>query len=165
MADYTLRKFPSAINCYGIIAVTGRAHCQRQVAFFENSCDFYIEFHWLFVAFVHGCTEAIFFQLRTAERENRELLEQNTHLEEKLESTELQNSSSVFNHSANSLFSELSASQHLSHSTDSMDLTTSHVSQQASQPSYHNPVSIRMSSLKAVTERPDWSFTQLALSI
>ncbi len=81
------------------------------------------------------------FQLRTAERENRELREQNSHLEEKLESSELQNSSSVFNHSANSLFSELSASQHLSHSTDSMDLTTSHTSQQPSQPPYHNPVS------------------------
>ncbi len=32
MSDYTLRKSMSA-NGYGVIAVTGRAHCQRQVAF------------------------------------------------------------------------------------------------------------------------------------
>ncbi len=35
MTDYTLRKFMSA-NGYGIISVTGRAHCQHQVAFFNK---------------------------------------------------------------------------------------------------------------------------------
>ncbi len=33
VTDYTLRKIMSS-NDQGIIAVTGRAHCQRQVAFF-----------------------------------------------------------------------------------------------------------------------------------
>ncbi len=33
--DYTLRKTVSA-NDQGIVAVTGRAHCQRQVAFFTD---------------------------------------------------------------------------------------------------------------------------------
>ncbi len=34
LTDYTLRKIMSA-NDQGIVAVTGRAHCQRQVAFFH----------------------------------------------------------------------------------------------------------------------------------
>ncbi len=34
VTDYTLRKIMSA-NDQGIIAVTGRAHCQRQVALFS----------------------------------------------------------------------------------------------------------------------------------
>ncbi len=36
VTDYTLRKIMSA-NDQGIFAGTGRAHCQRQVAFFGNS--------------------------------------------------------------------------------------------------------------------------------
>ena len=32
VTDYTLKKIMSA-NHQGIVAVTGRAHCQRQVAF------------------------------------------------------------------------------------------------------------------------------------
>ncbi len=34
VTDYTLRKIMSA-NDQGIVAVTGRTHCQRQVAFFS----------------------------------------------------------------------------------------------------------------------------------
>ena len=53
-----------------------------------------------------------------------------------METLSLQNSSSVFNHSANSLFSELSMSQHMSQSTDSVDMAgISHNS------SIHQPVS------------------------
>ncbi len=35
VTDYTLRNIVSA-NDQGIVAVTGRAHCQRQVAFFKT---------------------------------------------------------------------------------------------------------------------------------
>ena len=75
-------------------------------------------------------------QLRNLDREISEIRETNLHLEEKVETLSLQNSSSVFNHSANSLFSELSMSQHMSQSTDSVDMAgISHNS------SIHQPVS------------------------
>ncbi len=44
VADYTLRKIISA-NDQGIIAVTGRAHCQCQVAFFiyvSSAAEFFL---------------------------------------------------------------------------------------------------------------------------
>ncbi len=40
VADYTLRKIMSAID-QDIVAVTGRAHCQRQVAFLTLSLNVY----------------------------------------------------------------------------------------------------------------------------
>ncbi len=72
-------------------------------------------------------------QLRNQENEISELREQTVHLEEKVENLSLQNTSSVFQHSANSLFNELSMSQHMSQSTDSIDM--------AHQPTHHQPVS------------------------
>ena len=38
VTDYTLKKFMSAYE-KGIIAMTGRAHCQRQVAFLKSRGD------------------------------------------------------------------------------------------------------------------------------
>ncbi len=54
VTDYTLRKIMSA-NDQGIFAVTGRAHCQCQVAFYRFSTGFffclYPVFRHFFVAF------------------------------------------------------------------------------------------------------------------
>ena len=44
VTDHTLRKDTSA-NDQGIVAVTGRAHCQRQVAFFVSKMLFFSVLH------------------------------------------------------------------------------------------------------------------------
>ena len=103
----------------------------------------------------------MFWQLRNLDREISEIRETNLHLEEKVETLSLQNSSSVFNHSANSLFSELSMSQHMSQSTDSVDMAgISHNS------SIHQPVSASfyhfIFSFSKINESPKHSYLQVS---
>ena len=80
-----------------------------------------------------------------------------------METLSLQNSSSLFNHSANSLFNELSMSQHMSQSTDSVDMAgISHNS------SIHQPVSASFCyfifSFSKINESPKHSYLQVSKS-
>ncbi len=45
VTDYTLRKKIMSANAHGIIALTGRAHCQRQVAFLKMGLTFISFYH------------------------------------------------------------------------------------------------------------------------